>query len=86
MNDNPDGADPAKYQETIAQSIARKNSFSYHAPKGDQPERYSLLRMHGSDLARILNENCPPSRELSLAMTNLEQAIFWANAAIARNE
>jgi hypothetical protein len=25
-------------------------------------------------------------RETSLAMTNLEQAVMWANAAIARNE
>lgn len=29
---------------------------------------------------------CLPSRELSVAMTNLETAIFWANAAKARND
>lgn len=86
MNDESDGPEPPKYQESITQEVTRRNCFTYHAPKSDQPERYSLLRMHGDDLARILNENCPPSRELSLAMTNLEQVIFWANAAIARNE
>ena len=26
----------------------------------------------------------PPSREQSLAITKLEEAMFWANAAIAR--
>lgn len=80
------GTQPPRYEESVAQKIARENNFTYHAPKDGQPERYSLLRMHGDDLARVLNENCPPSRELSLAMTNLEQVIFWANAAIARNE
>lgn len=29
---------------------------------------------------------CPDSRELSTALTKLEEAVFWANAAIARNE
>lgn len=27
-------------------------------------------------------DSLPPSRELSLAKTNLEQAIFWANKSI----
>jgi hypothetical protein len=33
----------------------------------------------------VIDNNCPDSREKSLAMTNLEQAVMWANAAIARN-
>lgn len=28
----------------------------------------------------------PKSREQSTALTNLDQVVFWANAAIARNE
>lgn len=28
---------------------------------------------------------CPPGRELSLAITNLEQAILWAAEAVKRN-
>jgi hypothetical protein len=31
-------------------------------------------------------EHTPESREQSLALTNLEQAVMWANAAIARRE
>ena len=34
----------------------------------------------------LMIASCPDSRELSLALTNLEQAVFWANASIARNE
>ncbi len=63
-----------------------ENAFTYHAPKSDQPERYLALREKGKELALLMVETCPASRELSLALTNLEQATMWANAAIARNE
>lgn len=59
--------------------------FVYHAPHGTQPEKYSTIRSNAYDLAYILMELCPESRELSLAITKLEEVVFWANAAIARN-
>jgi hypothetical protein len=62
------------------------NDFTYHAPFGTQPERYAALRMQVQALAMYLADHCPPSRELSVALTNLEQVMFWGNAAIARNE
>ena len=60
--------------------------FTYHPPKEDQPERYDIIRKEGRALAYLLNRNCPESRELSLALTKLEECVMWANAAIARNE
>ncbi len=63
-----------------------ERNFTYHAPKGDQPKRYDTLRTGAKGLARIINNLCPNSREKSLAMTKLEEAIMWANASIARNE
>lgn len=60
--------------------------FTYHRPVDDQSERYERIRSEAYRLGIILNENCPQSRELSLAMTKLEEAVMWANAAIARNE
>lgn len=62
------------------------NDFTYHAPHGDQADRYVVLRREALKLAQRIIYYTPPSREQSLALTNLEQAIFWANAAIARNE
>lgn len=62
------------------------NNFTYHAPKGNQPNRYVMIRDKAKELAELIVENTPTSREQSLALTNLEQAIFWANASIARNE
>lgn len=63
-----------------------ENVFSYHAPKANQPERYEAIRYKAKMLAAYINEKCPDSREKSLAMTKLEEAVMWANAAIARNE
>jgi len=63
-----------------------ENNFTYHPPFKDQYQRYEQIREEGKKLAISLSEKCPPSRELSLALTSLEQAIMWANAAIARNE
>jgi len=60
--------------------------FTYHAPKGNQTERYADLRARAFRLAERIEQCCPPSRERSLAFTALEDAIFWANASIARNE
>lgn len=62
------------------------NRFTYHAPREGQPEQYQMIRNIGLSLATYLNENCPDSRELSLAITHLEEVVFWANAAIARHQ
>lgn len=58
--------------------------FTYHAPKTGQPEKYHSLRDRAKNLAREIVLLTPESREQSLALTKLEEAVFWANAAIAR--
>ena len=62
------------------------NDFTYHAPFGDQVARYAALREAGRLLAIQIVEDTPISREQSLALTKLEEAIMHANSAIARNE
>lgn len=61
-------------------------AFTYHPPQGNQADQYIEIRARAKVLAEVLTTFCPASRELSLALTNLEQAVMWANAAIARNE
>lgn len=63
-----------------------KETFTYHAPKGDQPERYIILREKAKELALLMATSCPESRELSAALTNLQLAVMLANASIAVNE
>ena len=62
------------------------NNFKYHEPKEGQVKKYADIRDTSKELAYIFTELCPESRELSLAITKLEEAVMWANAAIARNE
>lgn len=63
-----------------------EKNYTYHSPKEGQPERYERIRYKAKMLAAYINENCPDSRETSLAFTKLEETVMWANAAIARNE
>lgn len=62
------------------------NIFTYHKPINDQPQRYEAIREKAKELATLINISCPESREKSLAITNLQQSIMWANASIAINE
>lgn len=64
--------------------IELKNRFAYHAPKDDQPEKYTTLRSKGLELAQLIVDTVPESREQALALTKIEEAIMWANAGIAR--
>ena len=63
-----------------------ENRFTYHPPKGDQAQRYVAIREKALELAKLIADSTPYSREQSLAFTNLEDAVMWANASIARNE
>lgn len=58
--------------------------FTYHAPKEDQPEKYTRIRDAAKSLAILIVSESPQSREQSLALTALEEAVMWATAAIAR--
>jgi hypothetical protein len=61
--------------------------FSYHS--SDDPEvqeRYVILRALAKTMADRIDRLCPHSREKSIAITKLEEAVMWANASIARNE
>ena len=63
-----------------------ENTFTYHKPFGDQPQRYEAIRNIAKSLAYRIHRSCPPSRERSLALTHLQSAIMFANASIAINE
>lgn len=60
--------------------------FTYHKPFGSQPDRYIALREKAKELAKLIQDSTPVSREQSVALTNVQQAVMWANAAIAINE
>lgn len=61
------------------------NRFTHHKPNDLQIQVYKKIRETAKEFAIYLNEVCPEGREKSLAMTNLEQTVMWANAGIARH-
>ena len=64
-----------------------ENRFTFHPITGEsQKIRYEYLRTSGKNLANDIMAFTPQSREQSVALTKLQEAIMWANAAIAINE
>ena len=61
------------------------NNYTYHAPDEQKQLDHQTIRTAVFSAATVVNNTCPESREKSLVMTKLEEAMFWANAAIARN-
>lgn len=61
------------------------NDFTYHDPKPGQPVVYEGIRDEARQLAHYLITQVPEGRELSTALSKLEEVVFWANAGIARN-
>lgn len=68
------------------EGIMIDHRFSFHpADTEDKQAAHEAIRKACRDLAHTLQEMLPSGREKSLAITNLEQVMFWANAAVARD-
>jgi hypothetical protein len=62
------------------------NRFTFHPVKdASQAALYEEVRAKALEFALWLDEVVPDSRELSVALINLDQVVFWSNAAIARH-
>ena len=61
-----------------------EHRFTYRAPDKAKIAQHAAVRAACLDCAKIIDSVTPMGRELSLAITHIEQAMFWANAAIAR--
>ena len=63
------------------------NRFEYHRPAGEGIIlAHSQVRASCLAAAQVINRVTPICAEQTLAIRKLEEAMFWANAAIARNQ
>jgi len=62
-----------------------EHRFAYHPPRNAVTVcKHEEIRSEMLRAALVVEETCPEGREKSLAITKLEEAMMWANAAIAR--
>ena len=62
------------------------NRFDFHAaPTAEKKMEHTSIRVACKELAIKINSSVPDGREKATALTKIEEAMFWANAAIARD-
>lgn len=62
-----------------------RKRYEFHSTGDEQRTKHDALREEIYRSAKYVDENVPSGREKSLALTKLEEAKFWANAAIANH-
>jgi hypothetical protein len=60
--------------------------FTYHAPKGEQPQRYEAIRDAAKQFAYVLQANTNPCADQTAAFRKLRECVMTANASIALEE
>lgn len=60
------------------------NDFTYHTPPKERAGDFVKIREKAKELAHLIVDLTPQSREQSNALTRLEETVMHANASIAR--
>lgn len=63
-----------------------RNRIKYHRPNNEAINDIATMRSFALDWALAVADLLPEGREMALALTKIEEALFWANAGIARSE
>lgn len=78
VSDSPSYHDPSSSADIT-------NRFRFHpADTNERIVAHERVRHLCHHLAHALDRDLPPGCEKSLALTKLEEVMFWGNAAIAR--
>jgi hypothetical protein len=62
-----------------------QNRFGFHPATDETRPMHQEIRACFTEFADFLNERLPAGREKSLALTALQEAAMWSNAAVACN-
>lgn len=69
-----------------AQTAQIENWFTYHAPKGDQQERYQIIRSAAKNFALVIAANTVKSADQTAALRLLRECAMTVNQGIALEE
>ena len=70
---------------TVAKRIVAIR-FDHHAPNITRAAQHERMRAAFKRAVNYVLAHAPDTRERALAVTKLEEAMFWANACIARQD
>lgn len=72
-------------QSTMTYNTELQRRFDFHpATTAEKGATHQAARDAALRFAIVIDDIVPPGREKALAMGKIEEAMFWANAAIAR--
>jgi hypothetical protein len=60
------------------------NDFAYHTASKDDVAAMNANRDQLRDVCQAVMERIPAGREAALVKTKMEEAMYWANAALTR--
>ena len=60
------------------------NRIKYHRPNESGIAAIATMREHAHNWGMGILDRVPEGREQAIALTKIEEALFWANAGIAR--
>lgn len=73
---------PEDQKEALRKRV--QNDFTYHRPPAGLGQDFVTMREKAKELALLMIDKVPAGRELSNALTRLEEVVMHANAGIAR--
>ncbi len=84
---------PYPHHQILAVEMDMSNRLELHDRfRHHSPSHAGILKAHDElravcrAVATTIEELCPDGREKALAFTKIEEAMFWANAAVARKQ
>lgn len=82
MMDCNDGAMTENLDKPMTEDIDAR--FCWHTPSDEGKQAIAAMRENFRHMCSMLSAHVPNGREKALALTKLEECMFWTNAAIAR--
>mgnify|MGYP000729930715 CR=1 FL=1 len=73
-------------EQSTADSLRFRESITNHKPSSGATDEIESISEHATSLGYRIINSCPPSRERSLALTKIEEAVMWGVKAIVLHD